>query len=198
MSEVLTHKKPIKHRLDKHIADVLITSPSDGQVLTYEAASLKWKNKEAPAGGTIGKGFKAYLGTAQSIAGDGRMYIVNLDTELFDDYGEFDTSTHKFTPQASGRYLIAAGLRWGGVASAYDGQLFLGQVVRTTSPYTILSDWSFLPRLITTRDFTVNSLTTADLIAGVPYALFAGQTSGVNQTLLAGPAYTWMSIIRLF
>jgi len=44
---VLTHKLPLKHELAKHIADVLISSPADGQVLTYEAASAKWKNKAA-------------------------------------------------------------------------------------------------------------------------------------------------------
>jgi len=44
---VLTHKLPLKHELAQHIADVLISSPADGQVLTYEAASAKWKNKAA-------------------------------------------------------------------------------------------------------------------------------------------------------
>jgi len=51
MSEVLTHKLPLKHELARHIADVLISSPSDGQVLTYEAATALWKNKAAPGAG---------------------------------------------------------------------------------------------------------------------------------------------------
>jgi len=51
MSEVLTHRKPLKHELAKHIRDVLISSPADGQVLTYEAATSLWKNKSAPPPG---------------------------------------------------------------------------------------------------------------------------------------------------
>jgi len=45
MSEVLTHKKPLKHELGKHISDVLISSPADGDVLTFELATLLWKNQ---------------------------------------------------------------------------------------------------------------------------------------------------------
>jgi len=50
MSEVLTHKKPIKHLLGKHIADVKIVSPANNEVLTFVAADDKWENKPAPAG----------------------------------------------------------------------------------------------------------------------------------------------------
>lgn len=32
-------------------SDVAITSPTDGQVLTYAAAAAKWQNKAAPSGG---------------------------------------------------------------------------------------------------------------------------------------------------
>lgn len=39
----------IKAKLSR-LADVLISGPTNGQVLTYEAASAKWKNK-APTGG---------------------------------------------------------------------------------------------------------------------------------------------------
>jgi len=46
MSEVLTHRKPLKHELAKHIRDVLIASPADTDFLVYEAASLLWKNKQ--------------------------------------------------------------------------------------------------------------------------------------------------------
>jgi len=51
VSEVLTHKLPIKHRLDKHIADVAISSPANNQVLTYDSTSQKWQNKDPSAGG---------------------------------------------------------------------------------------------------------------------------------------------------
>jgi len=49
MSEAIVHKLPIKHKLN-NLSDVLITSPADAEVLTYESASAKWKNKAAGAG----------------------------------------------------------------------------------------------------------------------------------------------------
>jgi len=43
----------LKHKLKK-LKDVLISGPVDNEVLTYEAASKKWKNK-SPAGGVVHK-----------------------------------------------------------------------------------------------------------------------------------------------
>jgi len=51
MSEAITHKIPVKHRLDKHVADVNVSSPADGQVLTYESATALWKNKPPTGAG---------------------------------------------------------------------------------------------------------------------------------------------------
>jgi len=48
MSIFVDHQA-LKHLLKK-LKDVLITSPTDGQVLTYETASKKWKNKAPVAG----------------------------------------------------------------------------------------------------------------------------------------------------
>ena len=62
MSEVLTHKVPMKHRLDAHIQDVLIVAPVNNDVLTYELATLLWKNKPVVAG--------AHAPTHQTGAGD--------------------------------------------------------------------------------------------------------------------------------
>ncbi len=52
--QVLTSKNAITALLNHiltQMEDVTITSPAEGQVLTYEAATNQWKNK-APAGGT--------------------------------------------------------------------------------------------------------------------------------------------------
>lgn len=52
MSAEVTHmlKLPLKHRLDRDLEDVEISSPSDGEVLTYDSANEKWKNQSpAPA-----------------------------------------------------------------------------------------------------------------------------------------------------
>jgi hypothetical protein len=49
MAAVITHKVPIAHKTTD-LADVLITSVSDGQVLTWVAADVKWENK-TPTGG---------------------------------------------------------------------------------------------------------------------------------------------------
>lgn len=45
---------PITNALGQLYVDTLIASPTDGQVLTYETASGKWKNKTASSGLTVG------------------------------------------------------------------------------------------------------------------------------------------------
>jgi hypothetical protein len=49
--------------------DVLITSPADTQVLTYEAASSKWKNKNASGGGNGAAGIVIGNGNGVPVAG---------------------------------------------------------------------------------------------------------------------------------
>jgi len=199
MSEVLTHRKPLKHELAKHIADVLISSPADGEVLTYESASAKWKNKPGGAG-TIGKGFKAYLGANQTITGDGLLNVVNIDTEIFDDYAEFDTVNHTFTPQTTGKYFIAFAYQFSGVTSAYDGKLFRGWFYWLDGfiPRYHLGI-SLYPRLIATGSPQMTACCSTALVSGRVYYFGVDQNTTVNQTLFGGAEVrTWLTVFRLF
>jgi len=55
---------------------------------------------------------EAYLSANQSIAA-GSWTRVNLDTEVKDELGEFDTANHVFNPNETGWYLIAFSVHFG-------------------------------------------------------------------------------------
>jgi len=90
--------------------DVSISSPSDGQVLTYNSTTGKWENKAA-AGGGFNSRVRVYLSSDQSIDGQTTTKI-NFDTEDYDGNNEWDTSTYKFTAANAGYYLITCRLYW--------------------------------------------------------------------------------------
>jgi len=195
MSIFVDHKA-LKHLLKK-LKDVLITGPVDGEVLTYEAATKLWKNKPAPAGGTIGKGFKAYLGANQTIpSGVGTM--VALSVEVFDDFNEFDPTTYLFTPSITGNYFVAFGFFFQNVLSTYDGRLFRGFFIQETPVMAVKFYAVCLPRLIATRHIIATAANTVRLIAGRTYSFSVDQDTGVNQTLLAGEPNCWLTAFRLF
>lgn len=52
--------------------------------------------------------FVAYMGSDQSVAGDGNYYILEYDTEEDDPEGLFDPSTYTFTVKHAGRYEVGA------------------------------------------------------------------------------------------
>lgn len=54
--------------------------------------------------------FRAYQSSAQSISAD-TWTTVSLQTEEFDDLGEFSTSTYQFVPASTGTYSFAGGVR---------------------------------------------------------------------------------------
>jgi len=105
MSIFVDHKA-LKHLLKK-LKDVLITGPVDGEVLTYEAATKLWKNKPAPAGGTIGRGFRVWKNAYQDILNATWTQITH-QVIGYDDYNEWNTSVYnQWACAASGRYLVA-------------------------------------------------------------------------------------------
>ena len=91
------------------ISDVNITSPSAGQVLSYDAVSSKWINSAAPSGQKVIQPFifdSGFNGQTLSISKDGTpLTPVTLDstgecTLFFDDLGEYTysvTATYGYT-----------------------------------------------------------------------------------------------------
>jgi hypothetical protein len=65
------------------------------------------------AGNTPDKFFQAYHDTAQSIS-TGTLTKLNYATELFDTDSKYDTSTSRYTPGETGKYLIGASVRISG------------------------------------------------------------------------------------
>jgi len=64
-------------------------------------------------------GFHAYLSaTASNVTGDGTRYYIVCNTEIFDNNGDYDTSTGAFTAPVAGNYLFTAGVAIGGITSS--------------------------------------------------------------------------------
>jgi len=187
MSEAITHKLPLKHELAKHIADVLISSPADGQVLTYEAASQKWKNK-APPGAEVFYKCRLYRTVNQSIP-NATMTFVEWDAEDFDDYGMHDPAIPQtITIKQAGKYLTfgqayfainATGRR---AIRLRKNAVILGAVIQmaVTGDYTAMIGCSF-------ADYAVN-----DTIDMIVY-----QNSGAALDLIGGYQGSSISVFRL-
>ena len=55
--------------------------------------------------------FEAYMGSDQTIS-DNSYTKANINTELFDTDGKYDTSTYRFTPTIAGKYFVYGSLRF--------------------------------------------------------------------------------------
>jgi len=65
----------------------------------------------ATVGGNNTPAFEAYKGSNQSGISEDTNTLLTLDTEIFDS-GQYDTSTYKFTPAESGKYLVYLQIGW--------------------------------------------------------------------------------------
>jgi len=92
------------------LSDVNASSPSGGDVLTWDSGTSKWI-ASTPSGGGFNSRVRVYLSSDQSIAGQTTTKI-NFDTEDYDGNNEWDTSTYKFTAANAGYYLITCRLYW--------------------------------------------------------------------------------------
>ena len=53
--------------------------------------------------------FNAYMGsTASNVTGDGTLYAIAFDTELYDVGSDYNTGTYTFTAPVTGRYRMLA------------------------------------------------------------------------------------------
>jgi hypothetical protein len=161
---------------------------SSGQVLTVVNGVPTWANLP-----TIGKGIKYYLGSTQSIPSSASYTIVKFDTKDFDDFNEFSTSTYKFSPQTSGRYLIAYGITFQSVSSM---GTFSVEFEGTSSG--LLLFYTALPDITASSYVCISQCAAVDLLNTDTYFLQVSQTTGLSQTLPAFEGYNWLMIIRLF
>jgi hypothetical protein len=165
---------------------------SSGQVLTVVNGVPTWANLP-----TIGKGINYYLGTAQSIPSQSGT-IANINTKVFDDYSEFNTSTYTFTPLVSGKYFLALGFHFIGVGTSGDGVIFFGEIVNSTNNNVMLYN-SVSPRCSASSTAVgATAAGSANLVAGDAYQLEVYQGSSASVTLAAGSYFTYFMAIRLF
>jgi hypothetical protein len=111
------------------VADSLISgktalgaTPADtDELLISDAGTLKrvdysyLKSANTPA-------FSATLGTTQTI-GTATQTKLNINTEVFDTDGNFDTSTYRFTPTTAGKYLFLAQVRIEGTGANQNARI---------------------------------------------------------------------------
>lgn len=92
--------------------DNSVTSPSADPFVISQATTLGTNNvMSVTTGGSINYPLQpcvfAYLAsTASNVTGDGTIYTVLWDTELFDQGSNFNTGTSTFTAPVTGKYMV--------------------------------------------------------------------------------------------
>lgn len=190
MSAALVHKIPIKHQLND-LADVLIATPANNEVLTYEVATAKWKNKVV-AGGSAWKLMKAALVATNQIIPTSAWTKCTLSVELVDDDSAFDPATYRFVVPVTGRYLVIAGAMFSDLTDQTDFELMLINQARTVSYLFTMT------RMSGAGWIALQSLNIVTFTAGEDIHLEVYQASGANRTLRGDqPTWTFLTIYRV-
>ena len=98
--------------------------------------------------------FEAYMGSDQTISNNAYTKA-NVNTELFDTDGKYDTSTYRFTPTIAGKYFVYGSLRFETEAS----QLLLNSIAIYKNG-SIYSERTIDPRNNQGLQFSVDVSTT--------------------------------------
>jgi len=141
-----------------------------------------------------GTGAKGYLVTNQNIA-TGTWTKVALDGEIFDDLGEFNPSTYRFTIQNTGRYLLSAAILFYEMTDQASIELAIRRVWDSNYAEII----NPVGRMSGSGWCGLNMSTVTQLQANWVLELWAYQSSGATK-LLRGDnieGRTFMSVIRL-
>lgn len=152
-------------------AAATVSGTNTGDQATFAASAL------------TGTQVSAYLGSNQNVTA-GVWATVQLDTEVTDSGGEFNTTTHTFTPAATGTYLVDFR-----AASAASERIVASVWVGTSSEHKRLWD-------VDSAQFH-GSMTIVDLTASTGYT-FRVQCVGTDGTLESGSTKTTLQIRRLY
>ena len=159
-----------------------------GHVLTAQGAGSD-PAYAAPAGPGTASRCRAYLGSSQSIT-TATYTKVNLNTEIFDSLGEFDTANHKFTATEAGYYLISASLAWDSYVADHEVLLALyknGAIIARANQ----------AQTATTNAIIICASQIVYLAANDYIELYARHTFGADTSLVEGDGYTHMAIHKL-
>jgi len=177
---------PQKHGLgDADHDDIEITSPSDGQVLSYEQASSKWKNVAVSVTDPLMA--RMYKVAAQSIPKD-TWTVQQFDTGQYDNGSLM--GTNRFDITVDGVYIIMAGQ--GFAAHATGRRLGLISLNGGTIAQHRMRAESSLP------DYTQWIIATEYKLVDGDYIEFKlWQNSGANLNSASGVSGHWASIRRV-
>lgn len=132
--------------------------------------------------------FLAYLSaTVDNVTGDGTVYNIVWDSEIFDQNADFNTGTGIFTAPVAGRYHFDASISYQGLLNTHTN----GQITIVTSNRQYLS-LLMNPYAVSTATYTAFTLAVlADMDAG-DTAYVAAAVSGAGGTkvvdIFTGPA----------
>lgn len=80
--------------------------------------------------------FLAYLGsTVTSVTGDGTVYTMAIDTEVFDQGADYNTGTFTFTAPVTGRYMLIVGADFLADTADGGGDGYLTTIVTSNRSY---------------------------------------------------------------
>jgi hypothetical protein len=99
-----------------------LTLGTSGDTITIPSGVTIANSGTATGFGDMTPAFSATLGTTQTI-GTSTVTKLNINTEVFDTDGNFDTSTYRFTPTTAGKYLFLAQIRIEGTGANQNARI---------------------------------------------------------------------------
>jgi len=170
------------------LANVNASSPSDGDVLTWDSGTNKWI-ASTPSGGGFSSRVFAYLSANQDIA-SGSVPKVQFGSEDYDGLGEWDTSNYKFTAQSSGYYLISVCIRWLTINDSSGAEVYI-KLKKNGSLLRYIADKVSYDKSVTQTLVTVESLSAND------YIEVYVQHNSTQTEQISGSSSGWGSFIAI-
>jgi len=154
-------------------SNITIGSSNASQITLKSGATLTNFPKNSPT-------FLAYSASNQSCSNQTNT-LVNIDTELFDIGGNFDTSAKRFTVTEAGYYYIFYQYRWETATDFDDQKVWISYNSSTYPSDNIISTWG-------ANDYYTKqgSYQTRLLAVGDTLDLYAYQNSGGSKNLAGG------------
>ena len=141
------------------------------------------------AGDGYQSGCRVYLSANQSIPNNVNT-LVEFDRESWDTQNEFDTSTHKFTADVAGKYLVSFFVN---IDDINIGDIMYTYIYVNDAQAWVL--WTYA--VVNAQNMAMSSATVLDLAIGDTVSLLVKQQEGTAQTLVSGESFAHMVIQKV-